>query len=96
MKGKGRMAEWKVYNMTAKNVLLIQTRSLTSLSVSKHRLGLLRPLSASSIIILKQLQSNKLHSRHYTNFSISVYLYMNITRYYLVHFEDKTKAVQRF
>ena len=92
MKGKGRMAEWKVYNMTAKNVLLTQTRSWTSLSVSKHRLGLLRPLSASSV---KQLQSNKLHSRHYTNFSISVYLYMNITRYYLIHFEDKTKAVQR-
>ena len=95
MKGKGRRAEWKVYHMPPKNVTLIQARCLTSLSVSKHRLGLVRPLSASSIIIIKQLQSNKLHSRYYTNFSISVYSYMNITRYYLIHFEDKTKAVQR-
>ena len=51
MKGKGRMAEWKVYNMPPKNVILTQTRSLTSLSVSKHRLGLRRPLSASSIAV---------------------------------------------
>ena len=93
MKGKGIMAEWKVYNMPPKNVILTQTRSLTSLSVSKH--GLPRPLSASSIIIMNQVQSNKLQSRYYTNFSISVYSYMSITRYYLIHFADKTKAVQR-